>query len=594
MCLLSLSRLNARHFAPKDVAPEDYVARVVKFLKGTAIGSLIAVPCTSVVAPARSCLLVEARAREYVVKLHDTLTGESHTSSDAFDSDKETLVTGVPSTVVALPEEVYLANSDPAWSPTAPRGKTTAVSSEFVSLGDRVVTLRSDSGVPLRSHGTVVGIHSQFVEVIFDNAFAAGTQLNGKCLTSRGKMVPLNSLLNLSDPRPVLVHEGDKAAASRQQAEDAARAAAGQAPLAAAEQRKGSQKGPKQTPQVQKAQPVAGANDLVAAALAAMEAEGAGKGGAKGGKASAKAKGQQDKAKDAAPAAAAKDNKAKDAAAPAAAKGNDNAKGQKDNAPVSAAAPKGKATAKPAAVAPAAAAAAKPASKPAAAAKPAPAAAAAAAAKPVTAVDEHEVPLSALGFAAPVTAAAAAAAMTSPGHSVVSNLRQMLAAADAAGGSPAAPAAAGGLAGAAGAMATPVPGVSGIPVGGAYAALSSGYTGYSVSTASNVLYSSHASANANNNSAVPAAAAAAGAVPAGYVYPAQYGQYAAPHYAAPPMGLGMGMGMLPMGGHMGSPMGPMGGPMMGMGMGSPYANNNNNGAPNAQYPQQRGPNGQPR
>ena len=422
------------------------MARVVKFLKGTAIGSLIAVPCTSVVAPARSCLLVEARAREYVVKLHDTLTGESHTSSDAFDSDKETLVTGVPSTVVALPEEVYLANSDPAWSPTAPRGKTTAVSSEFVSLGDRVVTLRSDSGVPLRSHGTVVGIHSQFVEVIFDNAFAAGTQLNGKCLTSRGKMVPLNSLLNLSDPRPVLVHEGDKAAASRQQAEDAARAAAGQAPLAAAEQRKGSQKGPKQTPQVQKAQPVAGANDLVAAALAAMEAEGAGKGGAKGGKASAKAKGQQDKAKDAAPAAAAKDNKAKDAAAPAAAKGNDNAKGQKDNAPVSAAAPKGKATAKPAAVAPAAAAAAKPASKPAAAAKPAPAAAAAAAAKPVTAVDEHEVPLSALGFAAPVTAAAAAAAMTSPGHSVVSNLRQMLAAADAAGGSPAAPAAAGGLA----------------------------------------------------------------------------------------------------------------------------------------------------
>ncbi len=89
---------------------------------------------------------------------------------------------------------VYKPNPVIAWSPSE------AVVAE---LGDRVLSLRSDEGVPFALQGTIVAIHGSFVEVVFDADFMSGNSLNKRCSDQRGKVVALSSLLNLSKPRTI-------------------------------------------------------------------------------------------------------------------------------------------------------------------------------------------------------------------------------------------------------------------------------------------------------------------------------------------------------------------------------------------------------
>jgi len=75
-----------------------------------------------------------------------------------------------------------------SWSPTE----------RMTELGDRVVNLRADEGVPLGLTGTVVGIHSWTAEVVFDRPFISGTDLGARCKGPCGKLIRLTSLLNVS------------------------------------------------------------------------------------------------------------------------------------------------------------------------------------------------------------------------------------------------------------------------------------------------------------------------------------------------------------------------------------------------------------
>jgi len=77
--------------------------------------------------------------------------------------------------------------------------KSEAQKSKLV-LGDRVVNCSSTGPVPLGLRGTVVGRYSgdeESVEVVFDEAFPAGTSLHGRCSDCRGKVVAERTLLRV-------------------------------------------------------------------------------------------------------------------------------------------------------------------------------------------------------------------------------------------------------------------------------------------------------------------------------------------------------------------------------------------------------------
>lgn len=66
-------------------------------------------------------------------------------------------------------------------------------------IGDRVVMVAENTGVPLSAKGTVVGIQSGLVDVVFDVQFIGGTSLSDRCSQYRGASVSPTSLLNLTD-----------------------------------------------------------------------------------------------------------------------------------------------------------------------------------------------------------------------------------------------------------------------------------------------------------------------------------------------------------------------------------------------------------
>ena len=92
--------------------------------------------------------------------------------------------------------QIYFANPEIAWSPT---------NQHTVSLSNRCAVLRSDQGTPFATKGTVVGVHSQFVELLTDcKVMKAGT-LHHRCSDYRGLVLPYNQILNLT-PNQTLKH----------------------------------------------------------------------------------------------------------------------------------------------------------------------------------------------------------------------------------------------------------------------------------------------------------------------------------------------------------------------------------------------------
>lgn len=102
------------------------------------------------------------------------------------------------------PYHIYKRDPEVSWSPSE-RDKP--------ELGDRVVSLRSDTGVPFGLRGTIVALHNDetFAEIVFDREFITGEPLHGRCSDRRGKTLALSTFLNISKPR-VLAPKGQSAA----------------------------------------------------------------------------------------------------------------------------------------------------------------------------------------------------------------------------------------------------------------------------------------------------------------------------------------------------------------------------------------------
>lgn len=102
-------------------------------------------------------------------------------------------------------------------------------------LGDRVAAVGGAGPAPFGARGTVVGVYDDAVEVLFDEDFAGGTDLSGRCAGSCGAMLLGRELLNLSKPAAVRVAtppHTQRAAAPVQQQQPCMAAAAATAALA--------------------------------------------------------------------------------------------------------------------------------------------------------------------------------------------------------------------------------------------------------------------------------------------------------------------------------------------------------------------------
>jgi hypothetical protein len=75
--------------------------------------------------------------------------------------------------------QCYAPNPAIPWSPSE---------SVAPELGDRVLSLRSDEGVPFALTGTIVAVHGSVAEVVFDAEFMSGNSLNKRYASKEAMM----------------------------------------------------------------------------------------------------------------------------------------------------------------------------------------------------------------------------------------------------------------------------------------------------------------------------------------------------------------------------------------------------------------------
>ncbi|GAA5924119.1 hypothetical protein JCM10213_004497 [Rhodosporidiobolus nylandii] len=116
-------------------------------------------------------------AVQLIEKLEDKLA-----ETKTLDKIKQARIVGIPRTGVLKP----------AHAPARLREQT-------FSLGDRVITVAETGSVPLSAKGVVVGIQSNFIDVVFDVQFMGGTTLGDRCSPYRGATVTRSAVLNLTN-----------------------------------------------------------------------------------------------------------------------------------------------------------------------------------------------------------------------------------------------------------------------------------------------------------------------------------------------------------------------------------------------------------
>ncbi|GAA5913499.1 chromatin-binding exonuclease XRN1 [Sporobolomyces salmoneus] len=122
---------------------------------------------------------LEKDAVQAIEKLADSLVTRKRG-----DSIKMAQIKGIPRQALLKPE----------YAPARLREQ------EF-SLGDRVVTVIDSGNVPLSAKGVVIGIQTNFIDVVFDVQFMSGTTLGDRCSPFRGATVSPYAVLNLSRPQ---------------------------------------------------------------------------------------------------------------------------------------------------------------------------------------------------------------------------------------------------------------------------------------------------------------------------------------------------------------------------------------------------------
>lgn len=116
-------------------------------------------------------------AVQFIEKLEDKLA-----TTKTMDKIKQARIVGIPRQGVLKPAHA-----------------ATRLRDQQFQLGDRVITVAETGSVPLSAKGVVVGIQSQFVDVVFDVQFMGGTTLGGRCSNYRGATVSPWAVLNLSN-----------------------------------------------------------------------------------------------------------------------------------------------------------------------------------------------------------------------------------------------------------------------------------------------------------------------------------------------------------------------------------------------------------
>jgi 5'-3' exoribonuclease 1 len=81
--------------------------------------------------------------------------------------------------------------------PTHAEGR---LQSQAFSVGDRVVYVQNSGKVDIAMRGTVVGVNTSTLDVVFDAPIMSGSTLGGRCSEGRGSIVPRSSVLNLTNP----------------------------------------------------------------------------------------------------------------------------------------------------------------------------------------------------------------------------------------------------------------------------------------------------------------------------------------------------------------------------------------------------------
>ena len=113
--------------------------------------------------------------------------------SNLADPYKQTRVNGVPRQALL--------------HPTHAEGR---LQGQVFSLGDRVVYVQNSGKVDIATRGTVVGINTSTLDVLFDGIIMSGSTLGGRCSENRGAVVPKSSVLNLTNPTVVALSKAAK------------------------------------------------------------------------------------------------------------------------------------------------------------------------------------------------------------------------------------------------------------------------------------------------------------------------------------------------------------------------------------------------
>jgi hypothetical protein len=108
----------------------------------------------------------------------------------------KTLKSSIDTTVTMVVNPNYIYQETLPWLPPFMAYEPT-----YFSLGDRVVNIRSNDliFVPFGMKGTVTAVSNDFIEVLFDEDFIGGNNLDGRIKSNRGAKVKAINLINLTE-----------------------------------------------------------------------------------------------------------------------------------------------------------------------------------------------------------------------------------------------------------------------------------------------------------------------------------------------------------------------------------------------------------
>jgi Xrn1 SH3-like domain/Exoribonuclease 1 Domain-3 len=145
--------------------------------------------------------------------------------ADQLDSDAiskiEVAVDQLPSNA-ADPYKPRRVNGVPRLALLHPSHAEGRLSGQAFAVGDRVVYVLNSGKVDIAMRGTVVGINTSTLDILFDSTIMSGSTLGGRCAEGRGGVVPKSSVLNITNPTVVAY---SKAGLQRKPEEDNSRTA---------------------------------------------------------------------------------------------------------------------------------------------------------------------------------------------------------------------------------------------------------------------------------------------------------------------------------------------------------------------------------